>query len=517
MTTLHALIVEDSPDDAELLRRALTRGGYDLVSEQVQTAPAMDHALQTNQWDVVFSDWAMPQFSAPEAFDVLRKNELDLPFIIVSGTVGEEVAVEALRSGAHDFFAKDRLVRLVPAVERELREANTRREQTLLREQLLISDRMASVGILAAGVGHEINNPLAAVLGNIELALHELDMLRDSTGGGDPRLVTIHEELAEAHASALQIRYVANDLKLFARADNDNRSAVDVEKVIESSLRMAHTEIRHRSRVITSYGKVPAVDANESRLAQVFLNLIVNAAQSIPEGRADENEINVSTSVEPSGEVVVTVRDTGSGMSADVKNRLFTPFFTTKPIGVGTGLGLSICHRIITSFGGTITVASELGKGTTFRVQLLPASRQVAVAPAAPTGPEQQHQRRRGRVLVIDDEPSMCMLARRVLEPMHDVTTTTNAREALEWIQAGQRFDAIVSDVMMPVMTGIDFYEALRDSVPDQAALMIFTSGGAFTDRAREFVLNSSNTHVDKPFNIATLRAAVDEKINNPS
>lgn len=510
MTTLRTLIIEDSPDDAALLRRELARAGHELTSERVETAPDTEAALRDGEWDIVFSDWAMPQFSALEALAIFNESGLDLPFIIISGTIGEEVAVEALRSGAHDFFVKGKLALLAPAVERELREAALRRERVQMQEQLMISDRMASVGVLAAGVAHEINNPLAAVVGNLDLALRTLSELEPDLAPSSA-LRRVLEEVRDAQEAAERIRQVTNDLKLFARSDSEEQVAVDVEAVLESSLRMAQTEIRHRAQLRRDYSPVPRVAGNASRLGQVFLNLVVNAAQSIPEGNAYDNEIVVATMPAADGGVVVEIRDTGSGMSTETQKRLFTPFFTTKPIGVGTGLGLSICHRIVTSFGGRITADSALGAGSTFRVHLLPAG---AAAPEieAPR-PVTHAPSRRGRVLLIDDEPAVGVLVQRVLRDDHDVKCTTNAVEALEWIREGARFDVIFCDLMMPHLTGMDFHDELSRVDPGQAARVVFLTGGAFTARARQFLEDVTNVRVEKPFDISALSDLVNERI----
>jgi signal transduction histidine kinase len=510
MRTLRALIVEDSTDDADLLRRALTRDGYEITSERVQTAHDMQAAIRDHEWDIVFSDWTMPEFSAPAALEIVKQHDLDIPFIIVSGIIGEELAVQAMRSGAHDFFQKDRLALLAPAVDRELREVAVRRERAQMQEQLMISDRMASVGMMAAGVAHEINNPLSAVIGNLTLALDDLDEI-ERDGGVTNGLRKVLAEVRNAREAAERIRNVASDLQLFARSDVEDHGAVDVERVIESSLRMAHNEIRHRARLRTTFAHVPPVDANESRLGQVFLNLIINAAQSIPEGTAEDNEISVSTALAADGTVVVAVSDTGSGMSADVKRNLFAPFFTTKPIGVGTGLGLSICQRIVTSMGGTITAESEPGNGSTFRVHLLPAvgavltRNPVATIARAPT--------RRGAVLTIDDEHSIGLLVAATLCNEHDVTVTTSAREALDRIEKGARYDAILCDLMMPDVTGMDFHSELTRIAPDQVSRVIFLTGGAFTSQAREFLDDIDNLRIDKPFEIGALRRTVNDQI----
>jgi signal transduction histidine kinase len=512
MPSLRALIVEDSPDDADLLCRELVRGGYELTSTRVDTALEMESAVDALEWDIVFSDWDMPTFSAPDALEVVKRRSLDLPFIIVSGTVGEEVAVEALRRGAHDFFVKGKLTLLSPAVARELREVAVRRDRRQMQEQLMISDRMASVGVLAAGVAHEINNPLGAVLGNLVLALRALghiDLDQDGAGG----LREVVDELRDAHEAAQRIRDVALDLRLFARSDTEARRAVDVQKVLESSIRMARNEIRHRAVLRTAFSPVPRVDANESRLGQVFLNLIMNAVQAIPEGRAEKNEISITTTLAPDGRVAVEVGDTGSGMSTEVKNDLFTPFFTTKPVGVGTGLGLSICHRIVTSFGGTITAESKVGEGSVFRVSLVAVANEEATTATPPTEIATRSPVRRGAVLAIDDEPAIGLLVSRALSKDHDVTSTTSAGEALSRIVGGDRYDVIFCDLMMPQVTGMEFYEELAMRVPEQAKRVIFLTGGAFTPAARTFLESIENLRIEKPFDVEALSAVVNDRL----
>ena len=314
LKTLHVLLVEDNPDDERLILRELRRGGYDVSHERVETDTAMAAALDRGRWDIVLSDFSMPQFSGPAALALLREKGFDIPFIIVSGTVGDEPAVAAMRSGANDYLFKGSLSRLNPAIERELREATIRAERRRMQEQLLISDRMASVGTLAAGVAHEINNPLAAVVANLELLTKDVTRLADELGAAD-RMQDIFEELRDARESADRLRHIVRDLKVFSRsADDERRGPVDLRRVIESSLRMAWNEIRHRARLVKEYGDVPLVRANEPRLGQVLLNLIVNAAQAITEGNVERNVIRIVTEVDSaSGLVAVEVRDTGQG------------------------------------------------------------------------------------------------------------------------------------------------------------------------------------------------------------
>jgi signal transduction histidine kinase len=518
---LRVLMIEDVEHDAHLLLHELKRGGFDVTSERVETAEAMISALEQGRWDVVVSDYSLPHFSALVALALVKERKLDIPFIVVSGTVSEDTAVEAMRAGAHDFMAKGKFARLIPAIDRELRDASLRAERVKLQEQLLISDRMASVGTLAAGVAHEINNPLAALMANLEFAAQEVSSLEHEltahAGNGlQPVLPTatvtghlaeIAEPLRDARESAERMRQIVRDLKVFSRPDEEKKGPVDIRRVVESSLRMAWNEIRHRAQLRKDYGEVPPVQGNEARLGQVFLNLIVNAAQALPEGRADKNEIRVVTRSDGRGQVMVEVHDTGCGIPPTILPRIFDPFFTTKDVGVGTGLGLAICHRIVTGLGGSISVESEVGKGTTFRTILPAAAEEPAPAVDAPAP---NTAGRRGRVLVIDDEPTLGLSIRRLLVREHDVSVITSAREGIERIRSGERFDVILCDLMMPEVSGIELHAQLVQLAPQQAERIVFMTGGAFTPRARTFLDHARNPRLEKPFDINNLRAIVE-------
>lgn len=508
---MRVLLVEDSPADAELIVREIERGGYDVISERVDTREDLTAALERGPWDLVLSDFAMPRFSGAAALELVKSRGLDLPFIIVSGTVGEEVAVRAMRSGAHDYVLKESLARLCPAVERELREASLRAERKKMQEQLLISDRMVSVGTLAAGVAHELNNPLAALVANLDLLGRDLSRVA-SEHGFTERLGDVFAELRDARESASRMRHIVRDLKIFSRSPDDERKgAVDVHRVMDSSLRMAHNEVRHRAHLVKHYAsQVPLVQGNEARLGQVFLNLVVNAAQAIAPGRAEHNQIRISTRVNAAGLVVVEVCDTGDGIAPEHLARIFDAFFTTKPVGVGTGLGLSICHRIVRSLGGELEVDSEMGKGSTFRV-LLPRATALEPVVSEPA-PSVSGATRRGRVLVVDDEPLIATAIGRTLALDHDVVLASAAATALSRINHGEQFDIILCDLMMPQMTGMDLYDELLRTAPSQAARVVFLSGGAFTAAARAFLDDVPNQILEKPFDTRQLLALVNER-----
>ncbi len=377
------------------------------------------------------------------------------------------------------------------------------------QSHLMASDRMASVGMLAAGVAHEINNPLACVLANLELSQREL--LDRSAAGEIGDIQELREMLEDARSAGDRVRQIVRDLKIFSRHEDARPGAVDIQKVIESSLRMAWNEIRHRARLVKDYGNVPLVQGSESRLGQVILNLIVNAAQAIPEGNASGNTIRVVTRSDDSGNVLVDISDTGSGISPENQRHLFRPFFTTKGPGVGTGLGLAICHRIITGFGGKIWMESEVSKGTTFHVSLVAA--QSAEAPRQETIHRAARATRSARILVVDDEPSVAAVIRRTLSKEHEVLATAAAAEALGRIRNGETFDVILCDLMMPQMTGMDLYAELFKLAPSLAERIIFLTGGAFTSAARTFLDRVPNQRVEKPFDAQHLRALVNDRI----
>ncbi|MCU1279067.1 MAG: fixL4, partial [bacterium] len=377
-------------------------------------------------------------------------------------------------------------------------------EQRALERKLMLTDRMASMGTLAAGVAHEINNPLAYVIANLGF-VHESIAATAELLPAALRL-ELTDAIADAHEGAERVRQIVRDLKTFSRHEERPLAPVDVSRVLDSSINMAWNEIRHRARLVKDLGRVPPVMADDSRLGQVFLNLLVNAAQAIPDGSVEDHRIHVSSDVE-AGFVRVRVRDTGSGIAQKDLGRIFDPFFTTKPVGVGTGLGLSICHQIVTELGGEICVESELGRGTQFTVMLpigvKPAIAPVADAACAPAAP------RRARVLVIDDEPSVLMATRRLLGRSHDVTTCMSGAEALTTLRGGASFDAIFCDVMMPDMSGCELYRGIVAVRPELGAAFAFVTGGVFATQHERELSETGVPVFDKPFDVRDLHAFV--------
>ncbi|MFO0760025.1 MAG: PAS domain S-box protein [Byssovorax sp.] len=386
--------------------------------------------------------------------------------------------------------------RLFMAIVRDLTELRA------MQAHVAQTDRLASVGTLAAGVAHEINNPLTYVIGALD-RIGEL-LGRGELGADAAR--EIADALAQADEGTRRVRSVVQDLTTFARTRDDKRASVRLEPILETAVSLAGNEIRHRARLVRLYSDAPPVLAEEARLGQVFLNLLINASQAMPEGRADHHEIHVVTRTDADGRALVEIRDTGAGIPPEILGRVFDPFFTTKPVGSGTGLGLSICRNIVTSLGGEIQVESRLGQGTTVRV-LLPATE--LAAQAAPQRAPSPGRGRRGKVLVVDDEPMIGRLVARILKAEHDVSVLGDAREALARIEGGERFDVILCDLMMPEMTGMDLHAALLAGRPEEAEKMVLLTGGAFTPAAKDFLASVPNPRVEKPFEQDALRALI--------
>jgi CheY-like chemotaxis protein/two-component sensor histidine kinase len=318
-------------------------------------------------------------------------------------------------------------------------------------------------------------------------------------------VATLSHALAEAYDGAERVRGIVRALATFGRGDEETVGAVDVHRALEAAIRIAENKIRYRARLVTRYDATPLVRGSELRLVQVFVNLLVNAADAIPEGNVDHHEIRVRTKNGSGDRVVVEVSDTGAGISPEIRARIFDPFFTTKSVGLGTGLGLAISHGIVTALGGEISVESAPGDGATFRVALL-AARAADDTPnvVARIGPAK---RPRARILVIDDERSIARVIAAAL-PEHDVTIAGSGHDGLTLSLSGS-FDCILSDIAMPDVTGPELYESLRADGRGIETRMVFMTGGAFAPRAAAFLERVPNVCIEKPFQIARVEDAV--------
>ena len=375
-------------------------------------------------------------------------------------------------------------------------------ERREFQARLLIADRMSSMGVLAAGVAHEINNPLSYVLSNVAWAIDRVT----SAEGPREAVEELRGALTDAHEGATRVRDIVRDLRSLSEVQDDGETAAaHLGLVVESTLQLARGELKRRASVETEIGAVPPVVGSASRLGQVVLNLVLNAAQAIPPGSPELNRIRIKIAMSGSSRVAFEISDTGCGISPAQLPRIFDPFFTTKRVGEGSGLGLSIAHAIVIGLGGEIWVESALGKGSTFTV-LLPCARTERARDPEPVAAEPPA--RRGRILVVDDERQVGSVVRRMLEPHHDVVTVSDARSALDHVERAG-CDVIISDVLMPDMTGLDLRRRLAVTRPALAGTMIFMTGSAFSGAEAEALSSGDHALLEKPFSAERLLGAV--------
>jgi len=637
--TLRILLIEDSANDAKLVAQELRRLGRPIEIERVETADAMREALKRRPWDIVLSDWSLPKFSGPAALAVMQELESDLPFVIVSGTVGEEAAVDAMRGGAHDYVLKDRLARLVPAVERELREHKNRRARReaeealrasndrfsrltssgivailfgdvtgeileandaflqmvgysrddlvagelrwsdltppewkaatdrgleelrtrgvatpyekefvrkdgsrvpiligiamlggsrtlgfmvdltsqkrteraleLSEEQLRQAQKMEAVGRLAGGVAHDFNNVLSVILGYAEMLLVDLKP-------GDPTRGDI-EEMRRAGERAADL---TRQLLMFSRRQVLAPTVIDINDVLSRMDRMLQrilgADVNLVSLPVQSLGRVRA---DQNSLEQVILNLVVNARDAMPNGGTltmstaevvlDDTYASAHLGATPGPHVLLEVSDTGTGIEKEMLSRIFEPFFTTKESGKGTGLGLSTVFGVVQQSGGTISVESEVGTGTTFKIYLPRVDAPVDAQPASAA--RSMGLRGSETILLVDDDPQVRAVAKSILKRCgYYVIEAGNAGEALLHAEAHVGpIHLLLTDVVMPQLSGPALARRLASVRPEMKVLCM--SGYTDDSVVRHGVLEAHLAYLQKPITPDALAAKVRE------
>jgi two-component system, cell cycle sensor histidine kinase and response regulator CckA len=469
---LSVLLIEDSEDDAIIILRELKQAGYDVTFERVDSQDTLRASLAARPWDLVISDFSMPRFSGTDALKLVRSSGFDAPFIFVSGSMGEDTAVEALKNGAQDYLVKSNLKRLVPSVQRELREAEEHRQREGLEQHLHQLQKFEAIGRLAGGVAHDFNNLLCVILGQTEILLdrssdekftHGLEMIGDAAKRG---ATLTRQLLAFGRRQVLETRVL-----------NLNAVLADFEKLLRRVIG-DDVELEFQTE-----SKLQAVEADPGQLEQVFMNLAINARDAMPAGgklvittanvgledaRADSRIV-----IKPGPYVQAVVRDTGCGMDEKTQTRIFEPFFTTKEPGKGTGLGLSTVYGIVKQSGGYIWVYSELGHGTSFKIYLpavnsaVEGRRPVERSGDLPCGLE--------TILVVDDD-----------EPLREVVceflksggyTVLSAGSPVEAVRVAElhegAIDFLLTDLIMPKMNGRELAVQLKKSRPTMKVLYV--------------------------------------------
>jgi signal transduction histidine kinase len=473
---LRALVIEDREEDAELIVRELGRFGYDPEYRRVDDAETMTDALRREKWDVILSDYSLPRFSAPAALALLRETGLDLPFIVVTGFIGEEQAASMMKAGANDFLVKDRLFRLGPVIERELRELRLRRdrEQELRQKQdeLAMAQKMEAVGRLAGGIAHDFNNLLSVILGFADVLERRLP--------ADERL---RRPAQQIRLSAERAALLTRQLLRFSRKEVPQPQVLDLNRLVSDVHGMLERVIGEDVELELRLGEgLGPVFADRGQVEQVVMNLAVNARDAMPRGGLLALETEATRMRADGGTerpaVRFTVADTGTGIAPEVMSHLFEPFFTTKSAIHGTGLGLYTVSGIVKQAGGRIEVETEQGKGSAFHVLLpcvdaqdLPASASAREKPPLLTGTE--------TILLVEDERAVRgLLSELLLEAGYRVREAGSAREAETAWGTGEGVDLLLTDVVLPDRNGRELFESL--SAKRRGLRVLFMSG--YTD-----------------------------------
>jgi signal transduction histidine kinase len=512
---LKVLVVEDNPDDAKMVLQELNRAGFETTAQRVDTEAAFLAGLNGGL-DLILCDYAMPEFSGLRALELLKKRGLDIPFLIVSGAIGEEIAVEAMKLGAADYLFKDRLARLGPSVYQALEQVRLRTERRKLEAELIEAQKMEVIGQLAGGVAHDFNNLIAVIMGYSDIMMEKLEA--DSPLQKDAQTIRHAAERAAG---------LTRQLLVFSRKQPVQPVVLDINQVVGDMEKMLGRLIDENVELIfTLEPQIGRLKADSGYVGQVLMNLVVNARDAMPNGgkitvetgnaTLDQDYARAHPGAAPGDYVMLSVSDTGTGMTDEVKAHLFEAFFTTKPKGKGTGLGLATCQTIVQQCGGHIAVSSQFGQGATFRVYFPQVQEAIKLSDTA-FRTKQPMPRGTETLLVVEDEPAVRHLACQVLRAQgYEVLSATNGQDGLHVARQhkGEAISLVITDVIMPQMGGKVMAEWLRATFPDLKIL--FTSGYTDDAIAHHGVLDAGVDFLPKPYTPSSLahkvRAVLDAK-----
>ena len=509
---LKILHLEDDPLDRELVRETVEAEGIRCDIECVDTRNAFIEALDRGRPDLILADYKLPSFDGLSAMEIAKEKVPGVPFIIVSGVMGEDPAIEALRNGATDYVLKHRMARLGPAVLRAMEEVDGRTEKAALQKQLVAAQRMETVAMVAGGIAHDFNNALTGIIGFSELLKVELE-------GKENAL----RDLDEIRRSAERASVLTRQLLTFARRQAMDPVMLDLNSVVAEAIRLLRKVVGARVDIEEALAKtLPAVMADQGQIEQVLMNLCINSRDAMPEG----GRIVVETSrvvfgpgdlaahpeIPPGDYTVLSITDTGSGMDEEVRRRAFDPFFTTKSPDKGTGLGLPVVYGIVKQHKGFVNLFSEPGKGTTIRVYL-PAVEGVA-AGAAPVSVEPISGGAETILLAEDDDMIRHMIGLILSGLGYKVILAPDGRKAVEAAKGAKDLSLAIIDVVMPGMNGKEAYEALMGDRPKLRAIFI---SGYSPETVRESLVMTPGTHfLQKPFGVIALARMVREVLDAP-
>jgi two-component system, cell cycle sensor histidine kinase and response regulator CckA len=496
------ILLEDNQADAELCLRELARARFESDSEIVSTSREFTQRLQSQQYDLILAGYCLPDWTGLEALRWLRNSGFNTPFILVTGTLGDDLAVQCMKEGATDYVLKGKLDRLPRACRRALEEARLRvqrdRAENDLRaseEQFRQAQKMEAVGRLATGIAHDFNNMLTVIIGHSEL-------LQESFAAGPARKRVDEIKKAGERAASL-----TRQLLVFSRRQVLLPRVLNLNAVVDNLSLMLRHMIGEDIELVNLPGcSLGCVKADPIQLEQVIVNLAVNARDAMPRGgklviattnsELDEAYAAHHPPVHPGSYVLLTVSDTGCGMSAETMLHIFEPFYTTKGPGQGTGLGLSMVDAVVNRSGGSIWVCSEPGKGTTFKIYLPRVDE-----PTSMEEPKAEHPSVRGSetILLVEDDEPLRLLVTDILEDSgYTVLPASESKEATTLAKQHGRIDMLMTDVVMPGQSGTELAASLKLFLPDLKVHYMSGYRGDFV--TQHGVLETEGKLLEKPF-----------------
>jgi two-component system, cell cycle sensor histidine kinase and response regulator CckA len=465
--TLNILHIEDSKEDSELISRLLSSSGFKCDVTRIETRPEIFDALEKNSYDLILADCKLPNFSGLRALEIAHALKPEIPFVFVSGTIGEETAIESLRNGATDYVLKDRLSRLVPAVRRALAEAEERTMCRQLQQRLREAGRLEAISTLSNGIAHDFNNILTIILGHASLLTLEHE--------NSNRVLEISGTISEAARRGSEI---VQQLLAFARKSDGHVAAADLNRYIQAHMNALKEKLPPEvDLTFEAASDLPSIMIDARQLDRILTNLITNSVDAMAGG----GHITLSTSLVNARDLpdllpdlasehylCLTVSDTGKGIDSTTREHVFEPFFTTKERGRGTGLGLPVVYGLMQAHHGFVNVSSEIDKGTAISLYF-PVPKQNAANP-----PPVAHQSDPAligteTILIVEDESDVSFFLETILETHgYHVLCAIDAEQAIAMFKERKNeIELVFSDIGLPKVDGISLGEKLRVLKPD--------------------------------------------------
>jgi len=495
---LNILHIEDSKEDSDLVRELLLSNGLKCEIQRVETRFQVFDALEGKSFDLILADCKLPNFSGLHALEIARALKPEIPFIFLSGTIGEQTAIDSLRNGATDYVLKDHLSRLAPAVRRALAEAEEKSLCRQLQNRMREAGRLEAISTLSSGIAHDFNNILTIILGHASLL--QAEHMHPA------RVLEISNTITEAGQRAVEI---VQQLQAFARNSDGHAIPTDLNQSVERNLKRLRARLPEGIQLsFEPSPDLPAAMADNHQLECILQNLVTNSIDSMSQGGNIVLSTQLVSTEElpellpelPSGKYAcLKVADTGMGMDSVTREHVFEPFFTTKERGHGTGLGLPVVYGLMQAHNGCVQVESEPGEGTCVSLFFPVSDVEASVAKPPPPG-EDSSLRGTETILLVEDEPDVSFFLETILQDHgYEVLAACDYDQAMRLFREHQsRIDLVFSDVGLPRVDGITLCTDLKNLQPDLP--VILGSGYSCREFKAGLLYLHNDAYLSKPF-----------------